>query len=266
MANNILRGKKGIVFGALNDRSIAWKAAEMIYEEGGSLVLTNTPLAVRMGEIMKLAEKTGSPVIAADAGDLNDLENLVDQTLTYFGGKFDFVLHAVGMSLNIRKGKNYEAADYPFFSKTLDISALSFHKLMSILYRKDALNEYGSVTALSYLAADRAVEGYNDMADAKAMLQSVARNFGLIYGRSKHVRVNTISQSPTLTTAGNGIAGMHDMYDYTDRVSPLGNATAEDCAGVIVALFSDLTRKITMQNIYNDGGFSMTVPIPFEHE
>lgn len=265
MANNLLSGKKGIIFGALNDKSIAWKAAEKIAAEGGSIVLTNTPLAVRMGDTARLAERIGAPVIPADATDLNDLENLVDQAMTHFGGGFDFVLHAVGMSMNIRKGKKYEEADYPFFAKTLDISALSFHKLMGMLYKKHALKEYGSVVALSYLAADRAVEGYNDMADAKAMLQSVARNFGLIYGRRRHVRVNTISQSPTLTTAGSGIAGMQRMFGFTDEVSPLGNASAEDCAGLVTALFSDLTRKVTMQNLYNDGGFSMTVPGPFDH-
>lgn len=266
MGNNLLFGKKGIIFGALNDRSIAWKAAEKVADEGGSIVLTNTPLAVRMGDTTSLAERINAPVIPADATDLNDLENLVDQAMKYFGGRFDFVLHAVGMSMNIRKSKKYEEADYQFFSKTLDISAMSFHKLMNVLYRKDALNEYGSVVALSYLAADKAVDGYNDMADAKAMLQSVARNFGLVYGRKKHVRVNTVSQSPTLTTAGSGITGMQRMFGYTDAVSPLGNASAEDCAGLVTALFSDLTRKVTMQNIFNDGGFSMTVPIPLGHE
>ncbi len=266
MGNNLLYGKKGIIFGALNDKSIAWKAAEKIAAEGGGIVLTNTPLAVRMGDTTKLAERIGAPVFPADATDLNDLENLVDRAMMHFGGRFDFVLHAVGMSMNIRKGKRYEEADYPFFSKTVDISAMSFHKLLNVLYRKDALNDYGSVVALSYLAADRAVDGYNDMADAKAMLQSVARNFGLIYGRRRHVRVNTVSQSPTLTTAGSGIEGMQRMFGYTDAFSPLGNASAEDCAGLVTALFSDLTRKVTMQNIYNDGGFSMTVPIPFDHE
>lgn len=266
MGNNLLLGKKGIIFGALNDRSIAWKVAEKVAEEGGRIVLTNTPLAVRMGDTAKLAERIGAPVIPADAADMNDLENLVEQAMKNFGGGFDFILHAVGMSINIRKSKKYEEADYQFFLKTLDISAMSFHKLMNVLYRKDALNDYGSVVALSYLAADRAVEGYNDMADAKAMLQSVARNFGYIYGRRRHVRVNTVSQSPTLTTAGSGIAGMQRMFNYTDMASPLGNASAEDCAGLVTALFSDLTRKVTMQNIYNDGGFSMTVPIPFDHE
>lgn len=266
MGNNLLFAKKGIIFGALNDKSIAWKTAEKVAEEGGSIVLTNTPLAVRMGDTARLAERIGAPVVPADATDLNDLENLVDQAMKHFGGRFDFVLHAVGMSMNIRKSKKYEEADYQFFSRTLDISAMSFHKLIRVLYGKDALNDYGSVVSLSYLAADRAVDGYNDMADAKAMLQSVARNFGLLYGRKRHVRINTISQSPTLTSAGSGIAGMQRMFEYTDTCSPLGNASAEDCAGLVTALFSDLTRKVTMQNIYNDGGFSMTVPIPFGHE
>lgn len=266
MGNNILSGKKGIIFGALNDRSIAWKTADKIVDEGGEIILTNTPLAVRMGDIAALAEKTGAPVIPADATDPGDLNDLVEKAVQHFGGPFDFVLHSVGMSMNIRKGKCYEKADYPFFQKTIDMSALSFHKLVSVLYNRDALNDYGSVVALTYLAADRAVDGYNDMADAKAMLQSVARNFGLMYGRKRHVRINTVSQSPTLTSAGSGIAEMKKMFDYTDQVSPLGNASAEDCAGLVTALFSDLTRKVTMQNIYNDGGFSMMVPIPFDHE
>lgn len=265
MGNNLLFGKKGIVFGALDDRSIAWKAAERIVDEGGEILLTNSPIAVRMGDVTSLAQRTGSQVIAADATDLNDLENLVERAMDHFEGRIDFVLHSVGMSMNIRKKKKYEDADYSFFLRTLDVSALSLHKLLGVLYRKDALNEWGSVVALSYLAADRAVDGYNDMADAKAMLQSVTRNFGLLYGRKRHVRVNTVSQSPTLTSAGSGIEGMRAMFDFCEESSPLGNASAEDCAGLVAMLFSDLTRKVTMQNIYNDGGFSMTVPVPACH-
>lgn len=259
MANRILEGKKGIIFGALNDKSIAWKAAEAAVREGAEIVLTNTALALRLGTMDELAQKCSAPVIVADATSVEDLENLVDGSMTHFGGKFDFVLHSVGMSPNVRKKIPYESANYDFMMKTFDISAVSFHKLLKVLYAKDALNDNGSVVALSYIAADRAVDGYSDMSDAKALLQSITRNFGLIYGRRNGVRINTISQSPTMTSAGQGIAGMDQMFDYADRMSPLGNASAEDCADYIMTLFSDYTRKITMQNLYHDGGFSSMV-------
>lgn len=255
----ILEGKKGIIFGALNDKSIAWKAAEAAVREGASIVLTNTAMALRFGTMDELAQKCSAPVVVADATSIEDLEKLVDETIAHFGGKFDFVLHSVGMSPNIRKNIPYETLNYDFLSKTLDISAVSFHKLLKVLYAKDALNDNGSVVALSYIAADRAVGGYSDMADAKALLQSITRNFGTIYGRRNGVRVNTVSQSPTMTSAGQGIAGMDKMFDYADRLSPLGNASAEDCADYLVTLFSDYTRKITMQNLYSDGGFSSMV-------
>lgn len=258
MAYGLLKGKKGIVFGALNDQSIAWKAALRAKEEGAELVLTNTPVSIRLGTIDELAKQCDAAVVPADATSVEDLENLIDKSMEIFGGQFDFVLHSVGMSPNIRKGKPYEATDYNFFSKTLDISAMSFHKLLGVLYKKDALKEWGSVVALTYIAAQRTFEGYNDMADAKALLESIARSFGLIYGRNRHVRINTISQSPTKTTAGSGIAGMNDMFNYADQMSPLGNASAEDCANYIVAMFSDLTKHVTMQNLYHDGGFSTT--------
>ena len=262
MSNNLLKGKKGLIFGALNQQSIAWKVAERVVEEGAEIVLTNTPVSIKFGAIDQLAASTGSEVIPADATSVADLEALVDGTLERFGGKFDFVLHSVGMSGNLRKGKPYDNTNYDFFAKTLDVSALSFHKLLQTLYKKDALNEWGSVVALSYIAADRVMPGYNDMADAKAVLQSVARNFGYLYGRKRHVRVNTVSQSPTATTAGQGIAGMEKMLPFADETSPLGNASALDCANYVVTLFSDLTRKVTMQNLYNDGGFSSVLPFP----
>ncbi len=261
MAHQLLKGRKGLIFGALNDKSIAWKVAELAVAEGAEIVLTNTPVSIRLGEINRLAEQCGTIVIPADATSVADLEALVDGTMEHFGGKFDFVLHAVAMSPNIRKGRPYTDVNYDFFQKTVDISAMSFHKLLQTLYKKDALNEWGSVVALSYIAADRAMPGYNDMADAKAMLQSITRNFGLIYGREKHVRINTVSQSPTMTTAGQGIDGMAEMVGYADRISPLGNATAEDCAGYVITLFSDLTRKVTMQNLYHDGGYSSLLPV-----
>jgi enoyl-[acyl-carrier protein] reductase I len=256
MITNLLEGKKGIIFGALNDKSIAWHVAEKAHEQGARLVLTNAPVAIRMGTITALAEKTGSEVISADATSMKDLEELFKKSLEIFGGKIDFVLHSIGMSPNVRKGIPYPETSYENMLKTLDISALSFHRILQTAYRMDAINEWGSIIALSYVAAQRTLTGYNDMGDAKALLESIARSFGYIYGKEKHVRVNTISQSPTLTTAGSGIAGFDALVDFSDRMSPLGNADASDCADVCITLFSDLTRKITMQNIFNDGGFA----------
>ena len=262
MAYNLLKGKRGIIFGALNELSIAWKVAERAVEEGAEIVLTNTPVSIRLGTIKTLAEQTGAVVIPADATSVEDLENLVDQTVAYLGGKIDFVLHAVGMSPNVRKNIPYEDIDYHNMMKTMDISALSFHKLLQTLYKKDAMAEYGSVVSLSYIAAQRTVIGYNDMADAKAMLESITRSFGAIYGKKCKVRVNTVSQSPTLTTAGQGIAGLGRWFELADELSPVGNATADDCADYVVTLFSDLTRKVTMQNLYHDGGFSQMAICP----
>lgn len=252
----LLKGKKGIITGALNDKSIAWKVAQKAIEEGAEIVLTNTAVSIRMGDIESLAARYGCKVIPADATNVQDLESLVDGAMEHFGGPFDFVLHSIGMSPNLRKNHPYEDIDYFLMDKTLDISALSFHKLLQTIYKKDALREWGSVVALTYIAGERSFVGYNDMADAKALLESIARSFGAIYGPKRHVRINTVSQSPTATTAGQGIAGMADMLGYADRMSPLGNATAEDCANYIVTLFSDYTRKVTMQNLYHDGGFS----------
>jgi len=256
MAYNLLKGKKGIIFGALNDKSIAWKVAERAHEEGAQFTLTNTPIAMRYGDVNKLAEKTNSTVIPADATNLDDLEKLIDESMKVLGGKIDFILHSIGMSMNVRKGRPYDDLDYDYYHKTLDISAISFHKVLQIARKKDAINEWGSVVALSYIAAQRTLYRYNDMADAKAMLESIARSFGYIYGRDKKIRVNTISQSPTMTTAGSGVKGIDNLIDFTDRMSPLGNATADECADYCVTLFSDLTRKVTMQNLYHDGGFS----------
>lgn len=256
MANNLLKGKKGIIFGALNESSIAWHVAEMAHAEGAELVLTNTPVAMRMGSVNDLAKRCNALLVPADATSVKDLENLFDKTMEHFGGKIDFVLHSIGMSPNVRKGRTYDDIDYDYLMKTLDISAISFHKMIQVAWKKDAINEWGSILALSYIAAQRTLYGYNDMADAKALLESIARSFGYIYGRERKVRINTISQSPTLTTAGSGVMGFEGLLDFTDRMSPLGNADAHECAGLCITLFSDLTRKITMQNIYNDGGFS----------
>ncbi len=256
MINNLLESKKGIIFGALNDMSIAWKVAEKAHEQGAKFVLTNVPVSIRMGTINELAERTGSEVIAADATKVEDLEKLVNESMDILGGKLDFVLHSVAMSPNVRKKRVYNDLDYNFLGKTLDISAISFHKLLQTVHKLDAFNEWGSVVALSYVAAQRTLYGYNDMADAKALLESIARSFGYIYGREKKVRINTISQSPTLTTAGSGVKGLDKLLDFSERMSPLGNATAEECANYAITLFSDLTKKVTMQNLFHDGGFS----------
>jgi enoyl-[acyl-carrier protein] reductase I len=209
-----------------------------------------------MGTVQELAEKCGTIVIPADATKVDDLEAVVEKGMEKLGGKFDFVLHSIGMSPNVRKGKTYDDLDYHFLLQTIDISAISFHKMLQTCRKMDAISEWGSVVALSYIAAQRTLYGYNDMADAKAMLESIARSFGYIYGREKKIRINTVSQSPTLTTAGSGIMGFDNLMDFADRMSPLGNATADECANYVVVLFSDLARKVTMQNLYHDGGYS----------
>jgi enoyl-[acyl-carrier protein] reductase I len=256
MAYNLLKGKKGIIFGALNENSIAWKAAVRAHEEGAHLLLSNTAVAGRLGKIEDLAKELKTEVVYADATNLNDLEKLFSAASTKFGGKFDFLLHSIGMSPNVRKGIPYDNINYDNYLKTFDISALSFHKMLQICRRIDAINEWGSVVALSYIASTRTLDRYNDMADAKAALESIARSFGYIYGREKNVRINTISQSPTRTTAGSGVKGLDSLIDFSERMSPLGNATADECADYIITLFSDLTKKVTMQNLYHDGGFS----------
>ena len=256
MAYNLLKGKKGIIFGALDNKSIAWKIAEKAYEEGAVFTLSNTPIALRFGEINRLSEACKAEVIPADAVSVSDLENVFRRSMEILGGKLDFILHSIGMSLNVRKHREYDDLDYDYFLKTIDISALSFHKMLQVAKKMDAINEWGSVLALSYIAAQRTLVGYNDMADAKALLESIARSFGYIYGREKNIRINTISQSPTRTTAESGIKGVDGLIDFTDRMSPLGNATADECANFSIVLFSDLSRKVTMQNIYHDGGFS----------
>ncbi|SEB53475.1 Enoyl-[acyl-carrier-protein] reductase [NADH] [Tenacibaculum sp. MAR_2009_124] len=253
---NLLKGKKGIIFGALNEHSIAWKVAERAHEEGAEFVLTNAPIAMRMGEINTLAEKTGSQVIPADATSIEDLTNLVEKSMEILGGKIDFVLHSIGMSVNVRKGRHYTDSKYDFTHKGFDVSALSFHKTMNVLYNKKAMNEWGSIVALTYMAAQRVFPDYNDMADNKAYLESIARSFGYFFGRDQKVRVNTVSQSPTPTTAGSGVKGFDGFISYAEKMSPLGNATALECADYTISLFSDLTKKVTLQNLFHDGGFS----------
>ncbi|KGN68106.1 enoyl-ACP reductase [Porphyromonas sp. COT-239 OH1446] len=256
MAYNLLKGKKGIIFGALNEQSIAWKVAERAVEEGAEIILTNTAVAVRMGQLNELGEKLGAKIVPADATSEADLEVVFQTAMDTFGGQVDFVLHSIGMSPNVRKGRSYDNLDYKMLQSTLDISAISFHKMLQTAKRLDAIARGGSVVALTYIAAQRIFLGYGDMADAKSLLESIARSFGYYYGREKGVRINTVSQSPTMTTAGSGVKGMTDLLNFAEDISPLGNADADDCADYCITLFSDLTRKITMQNLFNDGGFS----------
>ena len=256
MSYNLLKGKRGIIFGALNSNSIAWKVAERAVEEGAVITLSNTPVAVRMGTIDELGKKLNAEILPADATNVDDLEMVFQKSMEILGGKIDFVLHSIGMSPNVRKKKLYDDLDYDLLNKTLDISAISFHKMIQSAKKLDAINENGSIVALSYVAAQRTLFGYNDMADAKALLESIARSFGYIYGLEKGVRINTISQSPTMTTAGSGVKGMESLMDFANRMSPLGNADAAECADYCIVMFSDLTRKVTMQNLFHDGGFS----------
>jgi enoyl-[acyl-carrier protein] reductase I len=258
MPYNLLKGKKGIIFGALDEKSIAWKTALRCHEEGAQLLLTNAPVAMRMGEINKLAEAVNAPVIPCDVSSNEDVANLITKAKEHFGGGVDFILHSIGMSINVRKGIGYTENNYEFTHKGFDISALSLHRVLASAMKQDAINEWGSVVALSYIAAQRVFPDYNDMADNKAILESIARNFGYQYGVKKHVRVNTISQSPTRTTAGSGVKGFDGFINYAEKMSPLGNASAEDCANYIVTMFSDMTRMVTMQNLFHDGGFSFT--------
>ena len=258
MSNNLLKGKKGIIFGALDSKSIAWKVAENCKLQGADFILTNAPIAMRMGTINELADKTNSQIIPADATSIYDIENLISKSMEIFGGKLDFILHSIGMSVNVRKGRHYTDQNYDFTIKGLDVSAISFHKVMQSVWKLDAINDYGSILALSYIAAQRTFPDYNDMADNKSFLESIARSFGYHFGKRNKVRVNTISQSPTITTAGSGVKGFDGFFKYAEQISPLGNASADDCAKYCVSLFSDLTKSVTMQNLFHDGGFSNT--------
>lgn len=256
MSYNLLKGKRGVIFGALNEQSIAWKVAVRAVEEGATITLSNTAMAIRMGQVNELAKQLNCEVIPADATSYEDMENVFARSQEILGGKMDFVLHSIGMSPNVRKKRTYDDLDYKYLSQTLDISAVSFHKMIQAAKKQNAIADYGSIVALTYMAAQRTMFGYNDMADAKALLESIARSFGYIYGREHHVRVNTISQSPTMTTAGSGVKGIDRLFDFANRMSPLGNASADECADYCMVMFSDLTRKVTMQNLFHDGGFS----------
>ena len=256
MGNNLLAGKRGIITGALDEQSIAWKVAERCVAEGAKITLSNAPVALRFGQLDQLAEQLDAKIIGADATSNEDLEKLVDETQEHLGGKIDFVLHAIGMSLNVRKKREYTNVKHDWMAKTFDISAISFHRMMQTLYQRDAMNDWGSILGLSYIAAQRIFPDYSEMAESKALLESFARSFGYHFGTKNHVRVNTISQSPTMTTAGKGVKGFTEFFDYADKMSPLGNASADACADYCVFMFSDLSRMITMQNLYHDGGFS----------
>lgn len=256
MANNLLKGKRGVIFGALDEQSIAWKIAERCVEEGAIITLTNAPVAMRFGQIKELGEKLNAEIIPADATSMEDLENLFTKSTEVLGGKLDFVLHSIGMSLNVRKKREYTDIKHEWMLKTFDISAISFHKMMQVLWKQDAMNDWGSIMALTYIAAQRTFPDYNEMAESKALLESFARSFGYHFGEKNKVRVNTISQSPTWTTAGSGVKGFKEFFDYADKMSPMGNASADACADYCVSMFSDLTRMVTMQNLYHDGGFS----------
>jgi enoyl-[acyl-carrier protein] reductase I len=257
MSNQILKGKRGIIFGALNADSIAWKVAERAFEEGAIFTLTNAPIAMRMGEINKLSEACNAPIIPADVTLNEDLEKLFAESTEKLGGKIDFVLHSVGMSPNVRKGKPYHDLNYDWYHKTLDVSGMSLHRVLQTAYKQDAIADWGSVVALTYIAAQRVFPDYGDMAEAKALLESITRSFGYHYGKFRNVRVNTISQSPTWTTAGSGVPGFKEFFDYADSMSPLGNASALDCANYCILMFSELSKMVTMQNLYHDGGFSL---------
>ena len=254
----LLKGKKGIISGALDENSIAWKVAEKCHEQGANIILTNAPIALRMGKINELAKKCSTEVVPADLTSLEDIESLYDSTSKNLGGKIDFVLHSVGMSPNVRKNKEYGDLNYDWLFKTLDVSAISFHKMMQIAEKNKLLSRWSSIVGLSYIAAQRTFPFYSDMAEAKSLLESITRSYGYRLGKSSKTRVNTISQSPTITTAGSGIEGFNAFYNYAEKMSPLGNADATECANYCVFLFSDLSRKITMQNLYHDGGFSNT--------
>jgi enoyl-[acyl-carrier protein] reductase I len=253
--HGLLKGKKGIIFGALDERSIAWRVALACHREGAEFVLSNAPIALRLGQLNALGEQTNSPIIPCDVANDADVEALINQVKEKFG-KIDFILHAIGMSPNIRKKKEYEDIDYSFLQQTLDISAISLHRVLHHAhYVQDIINDGGSVVALSYIGAQRIFSKYSDMNDAKALLESIARNYGSRLGK-KGIRVNTISQGPTKTSAGAGIKGFDGMFDFAEKLSPLGNPTADECADYCVVMFSDLTKKVTMQNLFHDGGFS----------
>lgn len=251
--HGLLKGKKGIIFGALDERSLAWQVALACKREGADFVLSNAPVALRLGALDGLGEQTNAPVIPCDVSNDDEVKELMEKTKEELGG-VDFILHAIGMSPNVRKKKEYTDLNYNWMQQTLDISAISLHRVLHWAEKTDLLNDGGSIVALTYIGAQRIFSKYSDMNDAKALLESIARNYGSRLA-NRGIRVNTISQAPTRTSAGTGIKGFDGMYKFADMIAPMGNPTAEDCADYCVTLFSDLTRKVTMQNLYHDGGF-----------
>jgi enoyl-[acyl-carrier protein] reductase I len=249
----LLEGKKGIIFGALDDRSIAWRIALACKREGAEFALSNAPVALRFGDLDELAEETGSSIYPCDVSKEENVEELMEKVKDEYG-KIDFMLHAIGMSPNVRKNQGYEELNYQWMQQTLDISAVSLHKVIRYADELDILNDGASILALSYIGAQRIFSKYSDMNDAKALLESIARNYGSRLA-DRGIRVNTVSQAPTKTSAGSGIDGFDGMYTFAEKMAPLGNPTADECADYCVTLFSDLTRKVTMQNLYHDGGF-----------
>jgi enoyl-[acyl-carrier protein] reductase I len=255
-SNGLLAGKTGVISGALDPDSIAWALAEAAHREGARFVLTNAPVARRFGRLDELAEATGgSPVVYADATNDDELEDLFTQATDALGGPLDFVVHSIGMGMNVRKGRPYEDLKYEWYQKSLDISAVSLHRMVRAALAKDALADGGSVLAMSYIGAQRVFSEYSEMGDAKALLESIVRSFGYRLGR-RGIRINAVSQSPTKTTAGGGIQGFDAMFDFAEKVAPLGNADQASCADYCVTLLSDYTRMVTMQTLYHDGGFS----------
>lgn len=249
----LLKGKKGLIFGALDDRSIAWRIALACNREGAEFSLSNAPVALRFGSLDDLAEETGSKIFPCDVTKEDEIEELM-QNVKDEHGKIDFILHAIGMSPNIRKNQDYKELNYHWMQQTLDISAVSLHKVLHFADEAKLLNDGASIVALSFIGAQRVFSKYGDMNDAKALLESIARNYGSRLA-DRGIRVNTISQAPTKTSAGKGIKGFDGLFTFTEKIAPLGNPTADDCADYCVTLFSDLTRKVTMQNLYHDGGF-----------
>ena len=251
----LLKGKKGIVFGALDESSIGWQIALAASREGAELALSNVAVALRIGALDGLAEQCGgATIISCDASSVEELNGLFVKTKEEVG-PLDFIVHSIGMSQNIRKGKSYRQVNYDWYLRTLDVSAISLHKMITAALDNDAISDGASIVAMSYIAAQRNYSTYSDMGDAKALLESIVRSYGSRLAKRK-IRINTVSQSPTPTRAGSGIDNFDKMYEFADRTSPLGNATAEECADYVVTLLSDLTRKVTMQNLYHDGGYS----------
>ena len=251
---DLLDGKTGVIFGALNEDSIAWSVAQACHREGADFVLSNAPVARRLGSLDALAEETDSPIIWADATDDEELAALFEEVKDEYGS-IDFIVHSIGMGVNVRKDVPYEDLNYNWYEQTLDVSAVSLHRIVNHALDTEAIDDGGSILAMSYIGAERIFSKYSEMGDAKALLESIVRSFGYRLGE-RSIRINAISQSPTKTTAGSGIDGFDAMYEFAERVAPLGNADADSCADYAVTLLSDLTRMVTMQTLYHDGGFS----------